>query len=73
MTHGQWSDIEAGKSSTWRELKAVALSLQAVAHKLSNNRIRWFSDNQNVIRIIQVGSRKEELQKEALAIFKLAI
>ena len=63
---------ESTESSTWRELKAVSESLDAVAHKLANQRVRWFSDNQNVIRIIQTGSRKPKLQSEALKIFSTA-
>jgi hypothetical protein len=73
IVHRQWSDIETLKSSTWRELRVVTQSLKAAAHKLSNHRIKWFSDNQNVVRIVRVGSRKEELQKEALAIYRLAL
>ena len=38
-----------------------------------NHRIRWFTDNQNVVRIIQVGSGKENLQAEALRIFELTV
>ena len=56
------------KSSTWRELKAVAEVLGAVGSKLSDLRLRWFTDNQNVVRIIQVGSKKEELQLIAIKI-----
>jgi hypothetical protein len=58
IVHGQWSQVEAIKSSTWRELRAVTQTLKSVAHELSNHRVRWFSDNQNVVRIVQVGSRK---------------
>ena len=38
-----------------------------------NERIRWFSDNQNVVRILQAGSRKVELQQEALAVYAMAV
>ena len=34
IAHGQWDQSEAKESSTWRELKAVALVLASVAHKL---------------------------------------
>ena len=34
---------------------------------------RWFSDNQNVVRIIQIGSRNPKLQEEALEIHAMAI
>ena len=35
------------------------------AHKLSNLRVRWFTDNQNVVCILQVGSAKSHIQVEA--------
>ena len=73
ITHGQWTVEEAQKSSTWRELSAVYLVLVSVATKLVNMRVRWFTDNQNVVRILQVGSRKPELHEIALRVFSLAI
>ncbi|XP_011405606.1 PREDICTED: uncharacterized protein LOC100639089 [Amphimedon queenslandica] len=57
IAHGQWTPLESHKSSTWRELRAVTLTLGAFAPRLSDHR---------------VGSGKEELQAEAIAIFKLA-
>ena len=68
---GQWNAIEAEKSSTWRELTAVARVLEAVSKKLSNSRVKWFTDNQNVVRIICVGSKVSDLQVVALKIFKI--
>ena len=49
------------------------LVLQAVAEKLLNYRVRWFTDNQNVVRILQVGSRKPELHAIALKVLALAV
>ena len=69
VAHGQWLPHEATQSSTWRELKAVRLVLESLVTKLRNQRVRWFTDNQNVCRIITTGSRKPQLQAEALAIF----
>ena len=69
----QWSADESQKSSTWRELTAVWRVLQAFADKLSNMCIRWFSDNQNVVRILEVGSRQPHLQEIALKNFQLSI
>ena len=43
---------------TWRELAAVLQVLLGVAKKLTNHRVRWFTDNQNVARILMVGSKK---------------
>ena len=68
---GQWSAEEANQSSTWRELHAVRLVLESFKGMLSNERIRWFTDNQNVVRIVLYGSRKPELEAEALSIFSL--
>ena len=70
IVQGQWTEEEGNKSSAWRELRAVTKSL---AQYLANHRVRWFMDNQNVVRIIQVGSRKQKLQAEALSIFKTAV
>ena len=60
-------------SSTWRELRAVRMVLESFQVKLSNERIRWFTDNQNVVRIVQYGSKNAALQSEALAIFSMCI
>ena len=49
------------------------LVLLSVAQKPSNYRVRWFTDNQNVVRILQVGNRKPDLHAVALNVFALAI
>ena len=66
--HGQWLPQERIQSSTWRELNAVHKVLASLTDKLANQRIRWFTDNQNVVRILNTGSRNPLLQQEALAI-----
>ena len=58
-------------SLTWRELKAVALVLESIASKLAHSNACWFTDNQNVVRIISVGSTNEHLQAVAVKIFNL--
>ena len=73
VAYGQWTTEEAKQSSTWRELTAVLCVLEAMAKKLANARVRWFSDNQNVARILLVGSRKPHLQSIALKIFSLSV
>ena len=35
--------------------------------------MKWFTDNQNVVRVITVGSRVSELQELALSIFRNVI
>ena len=73
VVSGVWSPEEAKQSSTWRELVAVKRVLLSVVDKLNNSRIRWFTDNQNVARILMVGSGKGQLQAEALKIFALSM
>ena len=73
VAQGTWSKDEATLSSTWRELKAVDQVLRSYAAKLRGHRVRWFSDNQNVVRVIQVGSRKEHLQDGAMSIYEVCM
>ena len=73
VANGQWSPVEAVHSSTWRELRAVNTVLQSFQGKLRNERVRWFTDNQNVVRIVQHGSPKSDLQAEALEIFSVCV
>ena len=73
VANGQWSAEEAAQSSTWRELCAVNLVLKSFQKKLANERVRWFTENQNVVRIVQHGSPKHALQAEALDIFSLCV
>ena len=52
---------------------AVSRVLISIASKLCNMRVRWFSDNQNVVRILQVGSQKPHLQEQAMKVFETCI
>ena len=72
IAQGMWPE-ESTRSSTWRELRAVRVVLDALATKLANERVRWFTDNQNVVRILTVGSKKADLQEQALAIFSISL
>ena len=65
VAHGLFSEIEVAQNSTWRELHAVKMVLGSLAHLLHNQRVRWFSDNRNMVRIIEIGSRNPKLQEEA--------
>ena len=47
--------------------------LQSFASSLSDEQICWFTDNQNVVRILMYSSRKPLLQAEALAVFHLCV
>ena len=67
--HQNWS--ESVRRSTWRELKAVCLALLAFASPLSNSKVFWYSDNQNVESILRDGSRKCDLKDLALVVFQI--
>ena len=64
-----WSLDESEKSSTWRELAAIKFSIEAFSTRLFKQRVRWHTDSQNAVRIIQVGSMVKELQDLALSVF----
>ena len=49
---------------------AVDHILRSFASKLQGYTVKWFSDNQNVVRIVQHGSRKQHLQDGAMSIFE---
>ena len=68
MAQGQWTEVQAIPTSTWKELKAVDLVLRSFAPKPAGHTVKWFSDNQNVVRIVQAGSRQPHLQDGALSI-----
>ena len=67
--HQMWSLEEAQMSSTWRELKAVYLAMCSFKSKLTGHCVKWHTDNQNCISIIQKGSTKLHLQTLAMQIF----
>ena len=65
---GVWSRFEAGKSSTWRELESVHRVIRSKSDVLSNTKVKVVSDNKNVSHILQVGSKKQDLQAIAVNI-----
>ena len=69
--HGHWSVEEGRKSSTFRELLAIQLVLDAAKSRLSHTKVKMFSDSQSACRIVQVGSRISKLQTIAVAIFRI--
>ena len=71
LVHGSWSPEECTKSSTWREIEAVRRVLEEIAPLLAGLCVKWCSDNQNLVRILQAGSKKEHLQDQAVAIFSI--
>lgn len=72
VCHGMWGECERNKSSTWREAKAISNMLRSLHGSLRCHNVQWNTDNQNVVRIIQRGSRKPELQEIVEQIVSLA-
>ena len=66
---GVWSADLAKESSTMREILAVRKVWQSFAPNLAGLCVKWYTDNQTVARIIDVGSRKSGLQSEAERFF----
>ena len=68
-----FDEIEASESSTFRELKAVEFSLRSFSTILTGKFVKLYTDNQNVVRIINVGSTVSKLQQLAISIFQICI
>ena len=70
VCQGHWLEGDRGRSSTWRELKAIQNMLLAIGKNLCNHRVQWYTDNQNIIRILNRGSRKQDLQSLVEAVIE---
>ena len=69
--HKMWNSVEKVQSSTWREMKAIELALSSF--KDQGKTIKWFTDNQNCVKIVKSGSMKLELQKLARSIYSTCV
>ena len=70
---GVWLADVTKESSTMRAILAVRKVLQSFAPKLAGLCVKWHTYNQNVARIIGVGSRMSGLQSEAKRIFEVSV
>jgi hypothetical protein len=66
--HKHWVNIVATKSSTWRKVKAIELSIDNFKHLLRNSSVTFFTDNQHAACIIKKGSKIPELETLATVI-----
>ena len=55
-THTMLTVFERSQSSTYRELVAILFVLVSLAQLMFVSRVKWFTDSQGALRIIQVGS-----------------
>lgn len=68
-----WKESEKSMSSTWRELRDIKLALASFKDSLVNKDVKWFTDNQSCVKIVQSGSMKHHLQSLAYNIFKMCV
>lgn len=73
LFHKMWSVNERAESSTWRELKAIELALSCFKDSFQGKTIKWFTDSQNCVKIVNAGSMKEKLHSLALSIFSTCV
>jgi hypothetical protein len=71
ICHKAWLDHEKVKSSTWREIKAIQLTLKSLK-VLKDCSVTVNTNNQNAVIIVEKGSKVSELQYLALDIFYFA-
>uniref|UniRef100_A0A8W8M7H1 CCHC-type domain-containing protein n=1 Tax=Magallana gigas TaxID=29159 RepID=A0A8W8M7H1_MAGGI len=67
---GSWSQKECNKSSTWRELESVHRIINTHSDDLKGSSLVVNSDNKNVSHILEVSSKKGNLQIIASDIFQ---
>ena len=69
--HRNFTLLEKGKSSTWREMMAVLFSLRSFSNILKSSKVIWRIDNYAAAKIIKVGSPVADLHEISLDIFDL--
>ena len=69
VSHRMWTACEAAKSSTWRELKAIQFALSAFKALVRGKCVKWHSDSQGAVRVVEIGSPRAEFDSIALDIF----
>ena len=70
ISRGTFSENEAGKSSTWRELNGTLNVLSSSVEIIHTQIVKHHTDNKNVVTVLSIGSRKPDLQELVVNIFK---
>ena len=60
------------RSSVWRELHCVSCALKSFAHLLSGCSVKWFTDNQAILLIVDSGSMNQHLHQLVVGKFHMA-
>ena len=53
-----WNVEKARKSFSYRELKVIVLVLESFFHLVKGHTIKWYTDNQRISGIAEIGSMK---------------
>ena len=64
---------ESLQSSTWRELSVTEFSMQSFASFLEGSHVKWYTESQAAVKVVEVGSMKLDLLKIARSIFSICI
>ena len=70
---GNFSESEMNSSSTWRELSATFNVLRSFINLIEGKVIKHRTDCQNVVRVLNSGTKKFDLQNLVCDIFNLCI
>jgi hypothetical protein len=73
VAHVMWTEVDKLKSSTWQELRTLEFLLDSLKSQLYGKLVKIYTDNQNVVRICQVGSMKSDLQILTWNIYKICM
>ena len=71
--HKQWTEMEAKKSSNWRELETIHFAICSFLQIVSNSQLKIYTDSQSAAHIVESGSMKSELQNLAVSIFNTCL
>ena len=64
---------ESLQSSTWRELSVNEFSWQSFASLLEGSHVKWYTDSQATVKVVEMGSMKLDVRKIARSIFSICI
>ena len=73
VCHKMWLPHERAKSCTWRELAAIEYAIILFKDILKGSHVKWFTDNQAAVKIVEVGSMRLELHDIAVRIFHVCL
>ena len=73
VCHQMLSVTERLQFSTYGELLGVKLAVESFGPVLKHEEVLFFSDSQNALKILEKGSRKENLHEVAMAVFSACV